>query len=333
MSRARVRGGFTLIELLVVLGVISILIGLALPAVQQSRAAARRLQCANNLRQVALGLHGWSAVHDAFPGSVSTAEPCPQPRNPGCFYASIQTRLLPYLDQSPLFNQINIRSPFCALDQDQKPTRPENATAARHVLSVFLCPADPRAGPSPLGRLSYRANHGLGGLRSISPGVYVFAESGPFGRYTEPVPLGAIRDGLSQTLAFSEKRIDTGSGRYDPSRDWISTAIGPGTPDQSLLICSSKLDERAAVLDSGATWLIGLGRYSLFYTSAPPNTRVPDCGSSEAGGVFAARSYHDGGVNAALADGSVRWFSSSIATEVWRALGTIQGGEVIDLGP
>lgn len=332
-STAGGRDGFTLIELLAVLGVIAIVVGLALPAVQRSRAAARRLQCAHHLRQVALGLHGWSTTHNAFPGTVYTAEPCPQPRFPGCFGASIQARLLPYLDQPTLFHQINIQSPYSDLGLDQVPLKPENVTAARHVVSAFLCSDEPRARGSPLGRLSYRANRGLGEFQRVRPGVVAENEdTGPFGRSTEFVPLGDIRDGLSQTLAFAEKRIGTGAGRYDPSRDWVRVSLTALTADQWLRLCSSGLDERSAALDSGATWLIGSVEYTCFYTSAPPNTRVPDCSSSGVG-VFAARSDHDGGVNAALADGSVHWFSSSIATEVWRSLGTQKGGEVVDIGP
>lgn len=350
MSRTSKRSGFTLIELLVVLGVIAILIGLALPAVQQSRAAARRLQCANNLRQVALGLHGWVAAHDAFPPLVYTSEACPPSVKIGrgsCFSASVQSLLLPYLEQQQLFNQINVNSPASLASYynlvDIPPSMSENMTAAQQVVAVFLCPAEPRAVGAPFGRLSYRANSGLGEVRLVRPRVYASELSGPFGRYQgEPRPLGAVRDGLSQTLAFAEKRIGSGlrptlhdptHGWYDPSRDWVLVDTDALTADEWCRFCSSGLAERFLPLpDSGATWLSAHSQYSCFYTSAPPNTRVPDC-SYPSSGVLAARSYHDGGVNAALADGSVRWFSSSIATEVWRALGTRQGGEVVDMGP
>ena len=76
--------------------------------------------------------------------------------------------------------------------------------------------------------------------------------------------------------------------------------------------------------------------YTYFYTSAPPNSRVPDCGMSAINdglGIYAARSYHPGGVNAAMADGSIRWFTSGTNVTMWRSLGTRAGQEIAELGP
>jgi prepilin-type processing-associated H-X9-DG protein len=119
-------------------------------------------------------------------------------------------------------------------------------------------------------------------------------------------------------------------------RDWVDVGLLPGhpgiSPDDWLARCSAldSAQPNDAHLDSGRCWLLGGARYSTFFTSATPNTLIPDCGNAQMNGqgLFAARSYHPGGVNAAMADGSVHWFASTISLRVWRAIGTRAGAEV-----
>ena len=127
-----------------------------------------------------------------------------------------------------------------------------------------------------------------------------------------------------------------GLGGYIDNRDWILT---PGvdidgalmTWDDWLSFCGNRTSSHPFSLDAGRSWMLGGAVCTLFYMAAPPDAKIPDCGSyTDLGtGVFAARSLHPGGVNAAMADGSVRFFLKSIDPGVWRALGTTRGGEVI----
>lgn len=330
------RRGFTLIELLVVIGIIGILVGLTLPAVQAAREAARRTECQNHLRQVILATQAFESAHGGFP-------PCDFVGRPWNGFATnknfpLHCLLLPYLEQGSLYDGINFHLPggsFGWLERYQ-------LTSAMQRVAVFVCPSDPQGGNARLAPGSYRACVGTGEkeerppeLRFIHRGVFDYLD---FGKDPLAVlPLSAVKDGLSQTLAFAEKPIGTHSGGvYDPFRDW-AFQMPAGNPqtlsgEAWLRICSglTSVDPR---FDAGGSWMgIGIAS-SLFYTSAPPNSRVPDCGNESHGGngIFAARSYHPGVVNAAMADGSVRAFSSGTALAVWRALGTRAGGEAVAL--
>jgi prepilin-type processing-associated H-X9-DG protein len=102
-------------------------------------------------------------------------------------------------------------------------------------------------------------------------------------------------------------------------------------PEEFVAICSRLTSAPIPRTDNGRMWLFSGGIYTLFFVSVPPNSPIPDCGTDNLNGrgVFAARSYHPGGVNAAMADGSVRWFASTIDEKTWRALGTRSGGEAV----
>jgi prepilin-type processing-associated H-X9-DG protein len=336
---SRNRFAFTVVEVLVVIGIIGVLAGLTLPAVQAAREAARRVHCENNLRQLALATNSFATARGGFPSQVTYRELSPPP-NLKLNHASLHCQLLLYLEQTQIFNTINFDLPTAF---PPGAVQPENVTAAAHTISTFLCPSDPLTRSLPYGCQSYRGNVGLGELlwldvnRNGIPG-FVGGGGGAFGAPGSILRLSAFRDGMSNTIAYAEKRTGSGAGAYHPARDWIANVYSsPGqntTADDWVAMCSNLpssavLDAR---LDSGRNWLLYGSIYSTFYTSVPPNSHVPDCGntSSSGDGIFAARSYHGGGVNAAMADGSVRYFKSSIAVRVWRALGTRAGNEVID---
>jgi len=327
-TRIRRRPAFTLIELLVVISVIGLLLSLTLPAVQAAREAARRVQCTQNLRQLTLATNNFATAFDGFPSYFTYHDVNPL-FGPTPNFASLHCQLLGYLEAIPLYNSINFQ--VSMLSTGNIPTA--NVTASTQTTSTFLCPSDPLAASVP-GCQSYRGNIGLwewlkGGLDRTPT-----SQRGAFGP-DDRLPMAAFTDGTSNTIAFSEKRVGSGSGTYTPTRDWIGVESinSASSVDDLVLICSSlpPASVRDGVLDSGRDWLLYGTPYSLFLTSVPPNSPIPDCGDQHLSGrgIFAARSYHPGGVNAAMADGSVRWVASSISMAHWRALGTRSGSEVV----
>jgi len=334
------RSAFTLIELLVVVGIIGLLVGLTLPAVQAVRESARRARCANNLRQLALATHNFAAVHNGFPCAVTYHEVKPAP-DFKVSDSALHCQLLGYLEESNLFNAINFQVPMSPLET----LPPENFTAARHTVAGFLCPSDPLTATGPFGCQSYRGNDGLDESRLAGPlGRRSLRRSGlgAFGDVGDPgltLSLAEFTDGIATTIAYSEKRVGSGAGPFHAARDWVDGVGVPlteRTADDWVALCSSLPPSavQAARTTAGRNWLLYGASFSTFFTSVPPNSLVPDCGNgnNNGTGVFAARSDHPGGVNAAMADGSVRWFASTVAVATWRALGTRGGGELLSQG-
>jgi len=323
------RSGLTLIELLVVIGIVGILVSLLMPAVQQAREAARRSECARRLKELIRATHAFESAHGGFPPALYTRYPKPEDQ---WRYAAMSTHvaILPYIDQVSLYNVLNIEVQTYIIEHLPR----ENATAARTVVEAFLCPSDPlRRDARPWAPNSYRGCLGADPGRRVPRGI-ASAEAGAFVRIRDRLPVSNFRDGLSNTLAFSEKPIGSGPGSaYKPFRDWARINFHPSaaTAAEWAAVCAELDAVEQPRLDAGRTWLLAGAIYTHFYASVPPNSPVPDCGrmSARGEGVFTARSYHPEGVNAALADGSVRWYSSTTDTAVWRALGTRSGGESI----
>ena len=329
MRSAENQAGFTLIELLVVVGIIGVLVGLSLPAVQAAREAARRAQCGNNLRQIGIALEGYNSSNGCYP---LNANPVPMVYL-GLY--SLHTRLLPYLDAVPLYNAINFATgtapPGIGLI-----TVPNmfNSTYISTRLAVFLCPSDSVV-PSWAGN-SYRGNIGLGpGQATIAE--YPDSDNGFFLQYGISRP-SYIVDGLSHTAAFSERL--TGSGRRDqlvPQRDvWSDPTSGvppsSGTADDCVRYCRiwARADNQEGYGNSGESWFWTWRAYTLYTHTQTPNGAVPDCVACGSDGMVTARSWHPGGVNVLMGDGSVRFARDSVSQTVWRALGTRNGRELVD---
>ncbi len=201
------RSAFTLIESVVVVSIIGLLIALLLPAVQVSREAARRAQCANNLKQIGLALHSYEGANRSFPLNWRNPRVDLSLGHP--FYIggrpySALTRLLPYLDQQPLFASINFEvQTFPNNDVSQFPF-PQNLTAYGTNVAGYLCPSDGADGPTSHG-CNYRGNYGVGPSVSTNQETY---DSGN-GFYSFPGVLGtqSFPDGLSHTVAYSTGRL------------------------------------------------------------------------------------------------------------------------------
>lgn len=317
------RQGFTLIELLVVIGIIAIIAGLTIPAVQSARESGKRLRCINNLHQIGLSLHNYASVWGEFPPAFSSGR---VPGSPyGATYYSPHSLILPYLEKISIYNSVNFSLPGTSIPQ----IAPGNITAATSQVELYLCPSDPIGNQIRLGGTNYRACTGSG-LYNMSDARsgFVLTLDGAFGQSSS---LNSIADGLSNTLCFSEKLIspDFGGG-FDPRADWIHwRSAPPDSADGWLLICSTLPNADFARNDAGRTWLLPGAIYTHFLANDAPNSPIPDCGNLAGGGngLFVARSNHPGGVNSSLADGSVRWFSANINRSVWRSLATKAGGE------
>ena len=326
--------GVTLVEILVVLGIIAVLIGLTLPAVQSAREAARRARCMSNLKQLIGATHQFEAAWGGFPPCVTWYHAPGEA--PGTLAAySLHCRLLPYLEQATLYDAMNFEAVLHRESFDGA-----NRTVAATRLTAFLCPSDSNALHARSAANSYRGCFGEGATVRGSSGILlldartagVFSPGPSDGNTGSGVLRSAeIRDGLSNTLAFSEKPITDGV-RYQAFRDWSSEIgeLGPMGADDWIGTCI-RTKPNAPVLNAGVSWLISNTTATLFTSVAPPNSRVPDCGCSafENLGSYTARSQHPGGVCAAMADGSVHWYGASLDARIWRAMSTRAGGEIV----
>jgi prepilin-type N-terminal cleavage/methylation domain-containing protein len=315
LHRAR---GFTLIELLVVIAIIAILIALLLPAVQKTREAARRSQCKNNLKQLGIALHNYEASHRCMPmGRVGF---------PMVFSAHAQ--LLAYVDGTNLRRIIDFKTAptFCNPCAMLFP----NDIAARTSVPLFLCPSDlGRVPGSVFGSLNYPAcvGSGVGPSASIKTGDGVMF-SGSSIRFAD------VKDGLSMTIAFSESTLGPGNKPSSP-------AGGPAlVPNGEVLeLTGATVTTDASCVPSGTAvwsglrgdkWMNGHFGDTLLTNYYPPNAKQSDCGNASHNfAQTASRSYHLGGVHAALCDGGVRFISNSINRTTWQALGSRAGREVL----
>jgi prepilin-type N-terminal cleavage/methylation domain-containing protein len=309
------RRAFTLIELLVVIAIIAILIALLLPAVQGAREAARRIQCANNLKQIGLAMCGYcDAVGTLAPGRK------------GWGWGTWQMYVLPYLEQQPLYNAYNQLGDSLnnvTLDGLLLYVGPANETVTTTRLNTLTCPSDvPNAPLEDVTSHNYACNYGNTDVyQDLNFGGVLFAgapftDIGADPTHAAPgqptVRFADIRDGLSNTLLAAE--VVQGQGADQRGFTWsgqcsgITSYLGPNTLSPDVLTFANEC--------------------VYPFTTNPPCTyeNAPGAGPSV---LLASRSRHPGGVSVVLGDGSVRFIKNSISLSTWRALSTTKGGEAI----
>ena len=365
------RRGFTLVELLVVIAIIGILVGLLLPAVQAAREAARRMQCSNNSKQLGLAMHNYESTFKGFPWLKGPSNfPGNRNTNPRGNEQSINgyVALLPYIEQTALYNQISQPWPAIGGNPPSLPFGPPRDFFYYPPwllkLTAFICPSSPEGiayNTAALGRQNYPLclgdmilnSHGLGFTNtSTTPLAPNFRGSFGYGRFLK---IAEMIDGTSNTIIIGEKanavdsRTVKGLGianrpglNLNPS-SCLATAAG-GKYLASFVARSAGGTDIQDQRTHGSLWHTGLGPFIGFQTVLPPNS--PSCmvdNWGDAWGLSSASSYHTGGVQCTLGDGSVRFVSQSIDTGnltlpevtggispygVWGALGSRSGGEV-----
>ncbi len=339
-ARRRLRctkAGFTLIELLVAVSIIGLLIALVLPAVQSARELSRRAQCANNLKQIGIALHAYASANQTFPiqWQNGLGRTLGVSKN---YYGrpfSALTRILPYLEAQPLYSQINFSVQlYPNYSEGGEFPFPENQTAYETTVGGFLCPSDGASSPTPYG-CNYRGSLGVGPSPSTT-GEHPQGGNGFFTLFSITGP-GSFPDGLAHTVAYSERLRGTGddSKVIKPDRDFGDLNVNPrcGSLDADYgLACARVASSRSfpAMRTAGFTWFIGDYEATSYCHAQEPNGRIPDAIYPNFSGIVTARSLHPGGVNALMADGSVRFVNESIARKVWRGLGSRNGGELVE---
>jgi type II secretory pathway pseudopilin PulG len=329
IARTRATAAFSLVELLVVIAIIGTLVALLIPAIQSSRGAASRASCANNLRQVGLASQNYLSSKGHFPSGSVAKEFSSQPFVAWTLYRwSALAQLLPYLENGAEYGALDLSVPLYGANFK---VRPENVEAVKFVVVEFLCPADiNRPVSTEFAPTNYAMNAGSGaggGTPRNTDGVFYM---------NSQVAPAKIIDGMSKTALASESRLGQpqDGSFHDPQTEY-KFAFGSPISDT---ICNAANQWNMSD-PRGFAWANGEFRCGLYNHYYLPNSSTPDCMGVQLGGGVqvqftpygwrTARSAHAGGVNLIYADGSLQFIADAIDTEVWRAMSTIAGNEVL----
>jgi prepilin-type N-terminal cleavage/methylation domain-containing protein/prepilin-type processing-associated H-X9-DG protein len=338
------RRGFTLIELLVVIAIIGVLIALLLPAVQQAREAARRIQCTNNLKQIGLAFANYESTQGSFPmGRLTRSR-----QRDNCTTVFLHTwaaYVLPYMESTAQYNAVNFELVYNSIRQ---------FTAFRMKVSSYMCPSDtPNTDLTGQGFIAtWQSSYS--GVMGLTEGVYYWWGSGPTapnadrcGHIDSEGILGGniayrisdVTDGTSGTMLVGE----TSRFRDEPAGspfnfvnaagafagpNWVTgVRAWPGDIRVTSLAYLVPRLNAPPVRNGGPACLTSTGPFAFPTLGNPPgwvNSRA-----CQELGQFGFRSNHPGGGNFLFADGSVRFLKDSINIQTYRALGTRNIGEVI----
>lgn len=304
------RRGLTLVELMVSLVIVGILASLLLVAVQSTRESARKLTCVGNLRQIGLGMSNYVSTYNAFP--------------PGGFENgySAHVRILPFVDLPAIHDLFDYSA---ELDEESESLRFDTP-------AIYCCPSE-RVIENLRGvntQTSYVGVFG-GGTENRQSGLLITVSDG---RFIKP---SHVTDGLSNTLVF----VETASFSLGSADDISGVPLRsrsfnmpqhyrlPDDIEQFHADCNDLSIGTQTHLSLGGRWLhcsTGLTRMSCIFPKLPRNCM--NLGSTT-DALYTPSSVHPGAFTVVLADGAVRRFSDSIDTEIWRGLGTRDGGEVV----
>jgi prepilin-type N-terminal cleavage/methylation domain-containing protein/prepilin-type processing-associated H-X9-DG protein len=343
------RRGFTLIELLVVIAIIAVLIGLLIPAVQRVRESANRASCQNNLKQLGLALHTYHGTNLCFPPGLIASS-----ANLTDASATGFTLLLPYFEQDNLGRQYHF---------DETWWQPDNYQAIAAPVKLFFCPSNRKDGVIDLTPYSVQWNMTLPPAAGACDYVFCRGANGAVNVDWQRIPLGVrgvfnirppdqtgagvriddIHDGTSMTLAIGDAAA--GTPRYYV-RDVANPSLPALDPLTGQPILMQQSWSAAGIGDFAHPWYGSVFGVTAQYGLAPnpvdePMNRRPATptvyggdprGDNSSGRdlIGGFRSLHDGGCNFVFCDGSVHFLTETIQPDVYRALSTYTGMEVVD---
>ena len=305
---------FTLVELLVVIAIIGVLVALLLPAVQQAREAARRSQCANNLKQLGVALHNYHDSHRVMPpGTLGLVNANSGPDTTR-FPITWMPMVLPFMDQAQLWDRIT--------PDIEAGTSSHLFAERKRVINGLVCPSDPEGGKIAVNPSDQFRDHGF-------CGNYVLCYGSKF------LTPDADIDDSDDTL--DDQRDDNAVSRDGMFFARSSIGLDDLSDGTTKTLMGSELvvvPNQGNNIDLRGGYYFGRRGSAIFTTMNPPNSPVADrsssclnvrgapCTTGTDNMIYHARSAHEGGVNGMMADGSITFISDSVDTHLFRGLGT-----------